>query len=337
MPNYLPGLNAVRFYAALSVVVVHANVGNVPLFLSGWNAVSLFFVLSGYLISYRLLLERQRRGYIDLKAFYVRRELRILPLYYLAALVGGVLLPLAGAPAPTADGLASVLLLVPQVARAASDTALGVVGHLWSIGVEECFYLAFPFLLRYFPFVKLCLAIAGLSVLIGGIAVLGADTPTMLLVKFMRFECMAIGALMAWAVVHRSRWLRMVYYPAAQIAALVVIGSTLTVFAVYPLHDGVFSVAVAVFLANISTNHASMLKLEYRYSKALGDLTYGVYVWHFPLLWVLERWFTGAGLTIAAIAVTLACALVSYHVIEAPILRLKDRLLVPRAAVALGD
>lgn len=333
MSNYLPGLNAVRFYAALSVVVVHVTGSNVPGFLSGWNAVSLFFVLSGYLISYRLLLERQRRGYIDLKAFYVRRELRILPLYYLAAFVGGIVLPLAGAPAPTADGLASILLLVPQVGRASSDAALGVIGHLWSIGVEECFYLAFPFLLRFFPFVKLCLAIAGLSVLIGGIAVLGADTPTMLLVKFMRFECMSIGALMAWAVVHRSRWLRAVYHPAAQIAALVVVGSTLTAFTVYPLHDVVFSLACAVFLANISTNPRSLVRLEYAHSRAFGDLTYGVYIWHFPIIWILGNVFAGLPLLASTLAPTLVVAWLSYRYIEAPILRLKSRGFAPREVV----
>src|SRR5687767_14370505 len=97
MKSYLPGLNTVRFFAALNVVFLHfpayGTYSTYP-FYSGPDAVTIFFVLSGYLITYRLLLEHKEKGTINLKAFYIRRELRILPLYYLAVLVGGFILPL---------------------------------------------------------------------------------------------------------------------------------------------------------------------------------------------------------------------------------------------------
>lgn len=157
--DYLPGLNFIRLYAAFSVLVVHLpkeeNSFLRLLTLAANPAVTMFFVLSGYLITYRLLAERERFGNFDLRAFYIRRELRILPLYYLAVMIGGILLPaLSIVVAPGWQGMLFLLLLMPQVALMGGMwTSMGVLTHLWSIGVEEAFYFLFPFLLhRRIPF-----------------------------------------------------------------------------------------------------------------------------------------------------------------------------------------
>lgn len=324
-PNYLPGLNTVRFYAAMSVVMAHVWwTGSVPFFLSSWDAVTLFFTLSGYLITYRLLVERARTGRIDLKAFYVRRELRILPLYYLAVLVGGIVLPLLGAPVIPPSALIATLLLVPQLPHAAG-VPLGLTGQMWSIGVEEVFYLTFPFLMRRLPFVKLAWGIALASLFICALA-FATDYNTYLLATRMRFECMAVGALMAWVVVTRSRWLFVFQHRAVEVAALFGLGSiALFGLQVYPIHDFFFAALAAIFLLNISTNPKSILKLEYRWSKPAGDLTYGIYVWHLVVIWLMALLFTGHTLSVAAIIGTLAVAGLSYRFIEKPILGLKNR------------
>ncbi|MEP6985313.1 MAG: acyltransferase family protein, partial [Chloroflexota bacterium] len=95
MKIHFKGLNALRFYAAVSVVVHHVmynpnvwyGLPNLPdtvgrFFINGTDAVHLFYVLSGFLITYLMLVERERTGTVSVKKFYLRRVLRIWPLYF---------------------------------------------------------------------------------------------------------------------------------------------------------------------------------------------------------------------------------------------------------------
>ncbi len=101
--KYFKGLNALRFIAAYLVVIHHAeqirlknelfNLKEYSFFRNGGIAVSFFFVLSGFLISYLLLKELKQTNTIKIKAFYIRRTLRIWPLYFLLVLIGTVLVP----------------------------------------------------------------------------------------------------------------------------------------------------------------------------------------------------------------------------------------------------
>ncbi|MEP7290656.1 MAG: acyltransferase [Chloroflexota bacterium] len=326
--NYLPGLNTVRFYAAICVVVTHVIRGTgMPLFFSGWNAVSVFFTLSGFLITYRLLRDRQERGKFDLRSFYIRRELRILPLYYAAVIVGGFILPLFGAVQPSPDILLQTILLAPQIPHAhfRGVGAMGEIEHLWSIGVEEWFYLAFPLLLRRISLVPLCLAVIVISLGLGYFVAPQISRNLFFFMRLLHFESMAVGALAAWVVFTRSRILTVLYHSVTQLLVIGVLGYVIaTDFTVF-FSDLFLSVFVAVFLLNISTNPRSLLKLEWRWSKTAGDLSYGIYIWHFPLLWVLAHFFSGAPLMISTILFTLLVAALSYRFIEAPFLRLKDR------------
>lgn len=323
---YLYGLNTVRFLAALNVVMVHASgypdavVG--PLF-NATDAVTIFFVLSGYLIAYRLLIEREQTGDINLTAFYVRRALRILPLYYVVALVGCFVLPQIGAPAPSRDAIISIFLLLPQIMYGLGMPS-GTVIQLWSIGVEELFYLFFPALIRRWSLVRVCLIIIAVSTIWGGL-LYSLDSPYLFFFRLMRFECMAIGALAAYAVVHRPDWLALIQHRTLEIRA----PGALLLIAIFksslPLYDLIVSLLVAVFLVNISTHPDPVLRLEWAWSKAAGELSYGIYIWHLPILWFWSIQLTGWPFLLAGIGTTLAVAWLSYHGIERPILRLKDR------------
>lgn len=102
--HHFLGLNALRFFAAFLVVLHHAeqirlkndlfNLKNFSLFNNGGIAVSFFFVLSGFLISYLLLKEVKQTGDISIKKFYVRRILRIWPLYFLLVFIGALIIPI---------------------------------------------------------------------------------------------------------------------------------------------------------------------------------------------------------------------------------------------------
>ena len=101
--KYFKGLNGLRFFAAYLVVIHHLeqirlkndiyNLKDLSLFNNGGTAVTFFFVLSGFLISYLLLQEQTRTNNISIKKFYVRRILRIWPLYFLLVIIGTLLIP----------------------------------------------------------------------------------------------------------------------------------------------------------------------------------------------------------------------------------------------------
>jgi peptidoglycan/LPS O-acetylase OafA/YrhL len=155
--RYMPGLDGLRLVCCVAVIANHAFVLT-PLQSVGPNlgelGVHTFFVLSGFLITKLLLVEADGSGRIDLRAFYVRRTLRIWPVYY-AALLVGFTLPYLGAAVRSAVGYSPspelltralplhVLFLVNWT-ESAVPTPLQV---LWSISVEEQFYLLFPVLL----------------------------------------------------------------------------------------------------------------------------------------------------------------------------------------------
>ena len=159
------GLNALRGIAALLVVLHHGealkatngieNFEWLGLFRNGGNAVTFFFVLSGFLITYLLLKEHDRTGTIKVKTFYLKRSLRIWPLYFLLVFIGTIgvalVMPLLNLPYELPYTLGQTwyyfLFFVPGLVTF-------YYGHhflepLWSIGVEEVFYLLWAPLFKW--------------------------------------------------------------------------------------------------------------------------------------------------------------------------------------------
>lgn len=154
----LPNLNPLRFLLALIVMIFHIpqffmNRGlpyfdDLPIFHKGTEAVYVFFVLSGFLIIRLLYRERHYKGKIDIKNFYMRRILRIYPLYFLIMIVGflyyNVILSYMGIPYENDYNITNAILLytffLPNVASSLYSPG-GAIEILWSIGIEEQFYL----------------------------------------------------------------------------------------------------------------------------------------------------------------------------------------------------
>ncbi|HEV7438704.1 MAG TPA: acyltransferase, partial [Methylobacterium sp.] len=138
---YLPQLDGVRAVAALIVFVAHAGFSHI---VPGGFGVTIFFFLSGYLITTLLRIEQARTGRVSLPAFYLRRTLRILPPMYLTLLVSGALYAL-GLMDRRVDGAA----VIGQVTFLTNYPGLWGTEHvlpvpLWSLAIEEHFYLVFP-------------------------------------------------------------------------------------------------------------------------------------------------------------------------------------------------
>lgn len=153
----LPNITSLRFFLALLVMIYHIpqffhnrglpSFNDLPIFNKGTEAVYMFFSLSGFLIIKQLFLEKEINSKIDLKKFYIRRALRILPLYYLIALTGilyyNFFLPNIGIEMPLTynliDGIILLLVFLPNVLHLSKPG--GILEILWSIGIEEQFYL----------------------------------------------------------------------------------------------------------------------------------------------------------------------------------------------------
>ncbi|QSE86985.1 acyltransferase family protein [Rhodococcus koreensis] len=133
-------IDGLRAVSVLLVLTIHSKVTLLHRYLHGWIGVTIFFVISGFLITTLLLREESRTGRINLSGFYIRRVFRILPLYYLALALTciAVALRLADDPSPFWPRLVYFLTYTNEFAPD------GTFGHTWSLGIEEKFYLIWP-------------------------------------------------------------------------------------------------------------------------------------------------------------------------------------------------
>ena len=365
---YFPGLNGLRFFAAMAVAVSHVelmkqyhglpNAYDKPaVYELGRLSVTLFFVLSGYLITYLLLVEKQRSGRIDVRRFYLRRMLRIWPLYFLVVLIAFLVLPRFGIfhiPRYT-DALPShfgatfllYLLFLPQLALSIYDP-VPFAEPAWSIGVEEQFYLLWPALMRRSKnFAALALAII--------VAVVGArylalamakanraDEGALLIWKrvinylyFTRIECMAIGGLFAWIVfTNKKKLLAFLQNGFVQVATYALTAWLLVTDSFKPIFNyGWYSVCFGVLILNISANPRSLIRMNSRAFDFLGNISFSIYMLHEICiqLVIAAGWTQNAVLYGVSMLLTIGAASASYVWFERPFLRLKSRYAVIRS------
>lgn len=341
---YFKGFNALRLYAALSVVVQHVSYSphdwfGTPLlpvtleclFLNGPDAVNLFFVLSGFLITYLLLNERERTGSISIRNFYIRRAFRIYPVYFLYLF--GVILLLQPHYRPEL-----LLLLTFFLGNAAFVLFFPFppFEHLWSIGVEEQYYLLAPIIVRF----KAHAAKIALGVILiwWGVMFLSDLLPTGILTAFVqmsRYDLIALGALTAYAYYHQWAILRLIGYRITLIASLLII--LYAVVFVPPstgiFHSTIVGLAFAVLIYHIACGEKVIPFLHHPALEYLGKLSYSMYVYH-PLFVLIfyTLFYERLSLPIyqlvaypTVIVVSLAVSWLSYEKLERLFLNRKER------------
>lgn len=340
-------LTGLRFFAALSVLIYHFYGFEV---LNGHYGVILFFVLSGFLITYLLLEEHDRYGTVSLRQFYMRRILRIWPLYYLSILLSFIFLftPLGAA---MNDGnffkaLPYFLFFIPNVAFALG-IGIPTINILWSIGAEEQFYFLWPLLLKFFK--------KRFLVIMGFIFVFFIVVPNLLdfatyhfvfpgsvklrlissIIYYLSFNSMATGAILAYAVKYYQRYLHFIFLKSVQLItyALLIFCWVLNVQPPYAT-DQMYATMFGLIIVNLAANPRTILSLENKILNYLGKISYGLYVYqyftfHLALLIVLSI-FPSTGeksvlLFIVSLAVTAGIASISYHFFETPFLNWKAR------------
>jgi peptidoglycan/LPS O-acetylase OafA/YrhL len=319
---HLPELDTLRFGAFLLVFLHHAlpHSGSIlaPIARAGALGVDLFFALSAYLITELLLREHRSRGAIDIRAFYVRRILRIWPLYYFALLI---LVPamsiLPGEHMPWAY-FASFATFAGNWACAAWGYPASSFALLWSVSIEEQFYLTWPWIVRLGQLQLRRIAYGMLAVASVTRIVLvlrGVHHPGIWCNTLARLDPIAGGALLACFLKgslpeHTPRM--RVFWIGLGAVSLIGAGANggnegWTVLVTYPLAA---AASVTIIFGTLGA--------RLRAGAYLGKISYGLYVFHAAVIRVVPS-------TILALPLTIAIAALSYRYLESPFLRLKDR------------
>ncbi len=334
--GYNPALDGLRGVAILLVVLSHAHV---PLFDGAFLGVDLFFVLSGFLITSLLLLERQAHGRIDYVRFYRRRLLRLMPALalFLGAycLVAPLLWP--GLDDVYQDALVSLAYLADY--GIAFFDSPGTLLHMWSLSVEEHFYLVWPpllmFLVRFSRPGQVWRPIALLYLLSWLWRLLWVAHGQQFYEIFFRFDTRASGLLagsLLAALMHERptpmRWLqdrlpRAMWLPLA-VPLLMALGWDNQGAMVW----GITVVELATMVLLVAAQQRSGLVYEMLSAPALvklGTLSYGVYLWHYPVVRYLRADFSWPVVVVLTLAISIALAALSLHTIERWAMRYRDR------------
>ncbi len=348
-PRHVPGLDGLRGLAVVGVLLFHA--GHLE---GGYLGVDLFFVLSGFLITSLLVAEWDRSGTLDLRRFWSRRLRRLLP----AALVVLVATSALAATDLTPDGLAryrwDAVAALGNVAnwRAIASSAdywaeLGTpspLRHMWSLSIEEQLYVTWPLVVLGALVVGARRRLGRQALLVTALALTAASVATMawfgrdgdVLRAYYgtdtRASAVLIGALVAIGLSGRS-WDGHQRVPALLGRLSVVAAGVLG--AAWLWADGesrwlylgglpALSAAGAVVVAATALGGGGPLRAVFELAplQVLGRISYGVYLWHWPVYVALDeddldvgRW----GLTAVRVAVTLVVAGLSYVLVEQPI------------------
>ncbi|TAK70710.1 MAG: acyltransferase [Actinomycetota bacterium] len=353
--RYLPGLDGLRAIAVVGVMLYHGDVSWVR---GGFLGVDVFFVLSGFLITSLLLTEYARRGGIDFKAFYLRRARRLLPALLLMLLVVGIAAAwfVRDAASQVRQDIPASLGYVTNwwyiLADQSYFEAIGrppLLKHLWSLAVEEQFYLIWP-------------VIAFAALRWGGrravmiVAVVGAIASTIwMAVVSVRYgfpvdhdpsrayfgtDTHAMGLLVgaALATVWRPDRFRERLQPSAAAAidavGLLALAAVVAIFlsvgeyapALYRGGFLVLAVVTAILIAAASHPGAQLGRwLGVAPMRWIGERSYGLYLWHWPIFLVtrpeLDLPVDGFALLALRFGLTAVIADLSYRFVELPVRR----------------
>jgi len=330
---------------ALAVCVVILGHGHIPGFRGGFVGVDIFFVVSGYLISTLLLHEATRTGHVRVGAFYARRARRILPAAGLVLVATSVFaaveLPLSRVPTIVGDVrwaaffLANVHFSQVGTDYFQQDRGTSPVQHTWSLAVEEQFYLVWPVVLllvfllvarRRLPVVRVVVVTAWTASLAWSVLLTTRSPVSAYFSSATRAWELATGALLALAG-HRLLTLS-----ARSRQLLVVIGLGAIALAVtryddstpFPGWQAALPVAgtAALLAAGAAGTVGAARVLTLRPVRYVGDISYSLYLWHWPVL-VMGVYLIGhdpsTDQLLALLVIIAAASVLSYHLVENPI------------------
>ena len=349
--RFFLGFNTLRFYMAMAVIIFHIgeNVSEYsffysfikPFFIDADSAVNFFFVLSGFLITHLLLSESEVKGKIVIGKFYARRAIRILPLYYTILILGLIIFPIFFDPeysisvfsreGATARAVKIILafFLLPNFASISAPMV-----HIWTIGAESQFYILWPWVVQKKKLLQVSVGIVIIKVVLTIVLTFLPIPNALNILHGVRLECMAIGALGAYAYFNKSPMLAWIYHRAIQFLALAgfsyiaIVEMSVNTYAIIGK-----SIIFIVLILNIGTNPYSLIRFNNPILERLGQLSYGMYLYHFLILYLVlkitpqflpnETPFYSITVFMSTIGFTWLVSEMSYRWFEKPLLNMK--------------
>lgn len=345
--KYLKELDGIRAIAARMVMFFHFSAGIVStdkllLFIKkisifGQTGVSLFFVLSGFLITRILLVSKDKTNYFY--NFYIRRVLRIFPLYYLFLSIFYFLVPIfSKTPIVNFYNQFYYWIYMQDFAMTFNWDSVGPL-HFWSLAIEEHFYLFWPFLIYFFNTNKIIFSIIGLlliSVLVRVLLI--SHHYEVFYFTFSRMDELAFGALLA--ILEMKNILRTDNSKKFILLFIVVMVPTIIIWSLNNASGNailqifkfiLLSVAFFSFIGYVVTSKESNLFKRFLKLKPFsfsGKISYGLYVYH-PLCFFIFNKFFSTNYFVVNLVGSFICtyivATISYYLIESQFLKLKER------------
>jgi peptidoglycan/LPS O-acetylase OafA/YrhL len=340
--GYRPELDGLRAFAVLGVMAYHYWLNLAP---GGFLGVDLFFVLSGFLITRLLLEEVQRSGRIKLGQFYSRRAARLLPALFLVCAfvaIDALTVKTLGTASESLRGVVAALLYVTNWVGVFSHTSLSL-GHLWSLAVEEQFYLVWPVVMLLaihhggvqtlrrtsmvlFAVASIQMAVRSLAG-VSGFPTLYFSTdahPMVMLMAGCSLACVADTITSSQSRVMRF-WTRVAAAPFVAVVAVLFLKAG-ALHGIWYYRGGFSFVAVgfALVINRALTSDWVTAPLRARPIVWVGRLSYGLYLYHIPIYlfvgYKLQGQRHSSEIAISLI-ITFAAAAASYYVVERPIRR----------------
>lgn len=321
--NYLYGLNTLRFLAAFFIIAMHiqnnqkvVGIPRLPEFAFLYKgAVSFFFTLSGFLITYIRIGEHEKTGTINIKRFLSNRFARLGPLYYTVILAGlifyWVVVPYLGMESYTnySLGLAAVLylLFLPNLINSLYHVG-GALNVSWSIGVQEQFYwLLLPFMkfkLKYLPTFLVVVIVLSVFVSIGNAyGIFGLSTEMSAFVKTLRFHYMAIGSLLGYLLYYRRDQLLGLWIFSKKWAQVLIFGLLVAWYGFKTDSEFIkntitlpLSLLYGWIIINVGTNPKNIIKLDNKVFDWIGQRTFGIYLMHMFVVYIVSFFYLKTGL-----------------------------------------
>ena len=341
--GYIPGLDGLRAIAVLIVLVAHFGLSHI---VPGGFGVTVFFFISGFLITRLLIAEGEKKGRIGLRDFYIRRFIRLIPALIAMTFVTTAIHIALSIGAPTVTEFTAANLYFTNYYQIAQQSA-GLAPHmswtpLWSLAVEEHFYLLFPALLVLLSrdWTKVFFALLAVVLVVPlwrlGITVMFPDTAELYtyMATDTRIDSIAWGCLFSIGLhlLGRPEALRaLVGVVPAALAALVLLAS-------FVIRDPMFrqvirftlqGIAIGVLMLNLYFGRSfrwAFPILELAPLRWIGRVSYGLYLWHFPVLDLVRRMELSAPVTvILALVLSFAVTALSFYYWEQLFVRLRKR------------
>lgn len=354
---FLSGLNGIRAIAAFGVLISHIHFAlkgfNIEKFSllgfdakgapQGWvlgeHGVTMFFVLSGFLITYLLLKEFDKNQDIKIKAFYMRRILRIWPLYFLflfAVVVVYFFLDL------NFDYKLIYYILFTANIPFVNQEAFAGMDHLWSIAVEEQFYLFWPFLFIFLLKKRFITYLVGIIVILSlfriGLWYFMPFSKIALYSVVNRFDCMFFGALGAFMLFKNNRIIDLLNSKFNQLLVwgilfLMVINNFWFLNSIIEIFV-VEYVTLSIIIGQIKKKNR-IVNLEIQPFIYLGKISFGIYVYHPLIILVFSHFckyqnqfnetYYGLFILLLIVTCTILISHISYYYFETKFLKMKHK------------